>query len=128
LFRWSLGNILLVIAGLGLGIPWGLVGVATAYAATGILVRTPILLWVAGRFSPVKTRDFYRTAAPYILATGIVLGAIGLTRRMFTLQPGWGLLVTLLLTGAVYLACICCFPRCRQAMREIGNMAKLMRK
>jgi len=128
LFHWSLINFLLVIAGLGAGIPWGLTGVATAYAATGVLVRTPILLWVAGRFSPVKTRDFYLTAAPYILAAGIVLGTIWQVRRMFTLQPGWGLLVTLLLSVAVYLACIWCFPRCRQALRELRNMAKMTRK
>ena len=39
-------------------------GVAATYAASDLLLTTPLLFWYAGRRGPVRTKDFYVTIAP----------------------------------------------------------------
>jgi hypothetical protein len=50
------------------GLPFGPLGVAIGFSATGLLVRLPILYYVAGRRGPVSTADlwvrFFAASAP----------------------------------------------------------------
>ncbi len=60
------------------GLPWGIVGVATAYSAVTLVIRVPQLVYVY-RGSPVGIRDvFHAVARPAIasLTAGIVLGLV----------------------------------------------------
>ena len=68
LFKWGFISAGTAVASFMIGLPWGAVGVALAYSVVGVTIRTPWLLWYIGRKGPVKTRDFYVTAWPPLLA------------------------------------------------------------
>ena len=50
-----------------IGLPWGAVGVAIAFAASE-LIRTPIVLWYATRSGPVTFRDLSTALLPFGVA------------------------------------------------------------
>ena len=74
LFRLSMIGGPITIASIVAGLPWGAVGVATSYV-TGYLILTHVLYWYVGRRGPVRTIDFYRTIAPFAVATLLALSA-----------------------------------------------------
>jgi PST family polysaccharide transporter len=59
IFRVNSINALLTLASFVVGLPFGPFGVAIAFSATGLLVRLPILYYVAGRRGPVSTSDLW---------------------------------------------------------------------
>ncbi len=71
MFRWGFIGAATAIASFVIGLPWGAFGVAVAYSAVGVMVRTPWLLWFVGRKGPVRTLDFYRAVWPgFVAAVG----------------------------------------------------------
>lgn len=73
MLRTGILNGLIGVLALLAGLPFGVVGVAIAYAAAQFFVRGPILFWLAGRRGPVKVIDFYRVLA--VPATAAFSGA-----------------------------------------------------
>jgi len=59
IFRVTSINALLTLASFIAGLPFGPLGVAIAFSATGLLVRLPILYYAAGRRGPVTTSDLW---------------------------------------------------------------------
>ena len=57
------------------GLPWGPVGVATAYAVSDYLFRLPFAIWYVGRVGPVSSRNILRSAWAHGLACSVVLAA-----------------------------------------------------
>jgi PST family polysaccharide transporter len=81
MLRWGVLGASLAVLSFVIGLPWGAFGIAAAYSLGGIFLRTPILLWWVGRSGPVKTVDFYRMAAPY-LVSGLAAAA-----ALFAFRP-----------------------------------------
>lgn len=75
------------VASFLVGLPWGAVGVAAAYASVGLAVRTPLLLWHVGRRGPVTARDVLRTAWPFAASGAGAAAAVGLLRTAWS-PPG----------------------------------------
>jgi polysaccharide transporter, PST family len=59
IFRVASINAVLMLASFIVGLPFGPLGVAIAFSATGPLVRLPILFYIAGRRGPVSTSDLW---------------------------------------------------------------------
>jgi PST family polysaccharide transporter len=69
------------VASFIVGLPWGAVGVAIAYAVSDYVVRLPATWWSTGRRGPIRTRDLVVTALPHAVATvatAVVLVAIAI--------------------------------------------------
>jgi PST family polysaccharide transporter len=105
--RWGLIGGLLSVASFIVGLPWGAVGVAAAYGATGLVVRGPLLFWYVSRNGPVRQMDLYRTLSlPLGAACAVACTVYGV--RLFThiQQPLLGLaassVVALGATALVY--------------------------
>lgn len=60
--NWAIVGSTIAVASFAIGLPFGAVGVAAAYAVSGVLLRTPILIYWVGRRGPVSSRDLYRTS------------------------------------------------------------------
>ncbi len=60
LFRWGILGSSISILSFFIGIRWGALGVAAVYSLSGLLIRTPLLFWFAGKNGPVTIRDFYK--------------------------------------------------------------------
>jgi O-antigen/teichoic acid export membrane protein len=59
IFRVASINAVLMLASFIVGLPFGPLGVAIAFSATGPLVRLPILFYIVGRRGPVSTSDLW---------------------------------------------------------------------
>ena len=60
LLQWGILDTIITVLAIVAGLPWGPRGVAISYASTGLLIRTPLMFWIAGTVSSVRTSDFYR--------------------------------------------------------------------
>jgi len=72
LFKWGVIASAMAVVSFLVGLPWGAVGVASAYVAVDTVVRMPILLTWVGRSGPVKTRDLIYCLGPGWLCAGII--------------------------------------------------------
>jgi PST family polysaccharide transporter len=104
--------------------------VAVAYAASGILLRTPLMFWLAGRVSPVRTRDFYRVSAPFLLASAMLLAVVALFRWQVSVsQPVLGLFAAAAVALPTYLVVLWVQPAGRQALLDVSaHLLSLRRK
>jgi PST family polysaccharide transporter len=105
--RWGIASSSLAVLSFAIGLPFGPVGVAAAYAISGLTVRTPLLLWWAGRRGAVSTRDLAATLGLPVLISVWAVASTRLLRSVFVHLEGWiGLLVAFtVLVGGYWLIC-----------------------
>lgn len=97
LLRWGLVSAPVQIAGILIGLPWGPMGVAVGFAATNVLVLTPLLWWRVGS-GHFSAGDLARTVLPFAIGAALTALALLLTRP---LQAGLHPLLLLAAAGAV---------------------------
>jgi PST family polysaccharide transporter len=129
MFRWGLIGSGLAIASFVVGLWWGALGVAIAYSVSGLVLRTPILLWMVGRRGPVSNGDFYRVMAPFA-ATGLVsLGAIYGMRQLVSIERAWvGGPAALGLAAVTSLLVLVVLPSGRKALADFGELVRELKK
>jgi PST family polysaccharide transporter len=125
---WLLAISLASLATLGsfiAGLPFGPVGVAIAFSASGILLQLPVIFYLGGRSGPVSTKDlwvgFLRQMPVWIVvcsATWIALkmanGYSLISQLAFSVMIG-------LVTGA---ATIWCYPPARGVLNDLLDAFK----
>ena len=109
-----------------IGLPWGPVGVAAAYSISQVLLRSPIMWWMATQTGPVSQRDLYGTATMHALASAASLAAIVLVRQATTLQGFPALGLFLCLSYAVTILVLALMPSGRVALRESVSIAAVI--
>ncbi|MGN6465825.1 MAG: lipopolysaccharide biosynthesis protein [Rhizobiaceae bacterium] len=75
MFRWGIYSSAVTIAAFLVGLPWGAVGVAAAYAISGYLLRVPVLTVTVHRVGPVSGYDFALVQLFYV-ASSIMAWAV----------------------------------------------------
>ena len=80
--RWGIFNMVTSVAAFAVGLPWGAIGVAAAYALSDVLIRMPVLWWWVGRAGPVRHRDLLEIMWPFAIALTGTLGALYLYRNV----------------------------------------------
>ncbi|MBP2234151.1 PST family polysaccharide transporter [Sinorhizobium kostiense] len=68
MFRWGIYSSLTTVVAFMVGLQWGAVGLAAAYAVSGYILRLPVLAWLLQRLGPVSAGDF-------LLVQGLFLGS-----------------------------------------------------
>lgn len=68
MFRWGVYSALTTVLSFAVGLRWGAVGVAAAYAVSGYVLRLPVLAVMVGRAGPVSAADFLMVQCLLILA------------------------------------------------------------
>lgn len=68
MLRWNIFASSTTIIAIIIGLNWGVVGVAMAYAINEYLVRLPVFFWYMGKISPIKSLDFIRIQIPLLIA------------------------------------------------------------
>ncbi len=127
MLRAGFVNASLSVVALLAGLQFGAAGVAAAYAISGITLRAPLLLWLAGRRGPVRTRDLVRVLLLPLCAVVAVAG-VGIAVRSWSalaalpIPAEAAVLVTAMGTAAllVYAA----FPRGRQVFRDTARQIR----
>ena len=86
-----------------IGLPDGAVGIARAYAISDIVVKMPVIWWIATRRGPLSLADFAASMLPHLAAL-LVVGGVFFNLRPALPAPGVGGIGVL--TLASYLGCL----------------------
>ncbi|MBB4641847.1 lipopolysaccharide biosynthesis protein [Rhizorhapis suberifaciens] len=125
--QWGLVVAVTSIAAFIVGLAWGALGVAAAYALSDMFIRMPIVWYWVGRKGPVRTIDLVNAAWPHVLANmAMALVLIGLIP--FHLS-GFLLLDLAMKFAAGFAVCwttLAVFPKGRAVLMDlagtVGNM------
>lgn len=94
-----------VALAIGAGSPWGPIGIVTAVAVSGLLLRMPVFIWFAARALPVSQNDIYRTICPALLVAVLTtLLAFAVRKSLGDVSALPGLVVTVSLAAVFFIA------------------------
>ncbi len=79
---WSAFSSVTSVAAFVVGLRWGAVGVAAAFALTDILIRMPALWWWVTRSGPIKMADLYLSAAPFAAGAAAAFAVTSAMQRL----------------------------------------------
>ncbi len=74
MFRWGIYSSLTTVFSFIVGLQWGAVGVAAAYAISGYILRLPVLAGLLQRVGPVSGRDFILVQSLFLLSALLAWG------------------------------------------------------
>ena len=127
LFQWGLISGPIIMASIVVGLGWGAVGVAASYAITRVCLVDPLLYWFVGRTGPVRTMDFYKTIAPFVLASACALFAALAFRRFSGVSSGFlTISMCLLITIVVTILTLMLLPTGRAALWDVRSSIYLL--
>jgi len=86
LARWSFFGAVIDVASFGIGLPFGAVGVATAYAVSEY-IRTPFFWRNVTRSGPIRAGDVVRAVTPQAISACVSLAAVFLYRSFVQASP-----------------------------------------
>lgn len=113
------------IASFVLGLRWGPLGVVTSLAVTSLIIRLPIVYYIAGRKGPVNTRDLWMGFLSHLPCWGTVFLATAVAYKLMEhARPIVQLLVCVPAGLGVGTALLLLFPRPRQSAFFAGNKVR----
>jgi PST family polysaccharide transporter len=119
---WGVAGAISCIFAFSIGLPFGPVGVALAYAVSEY-VRTPALWWLIARRGPIGVSDIVRTAAPHVAGAAFALIGLWLIRPAL---PAFPSLIALILASTLsYILSslvIALFPAGRETLSQSRRM------
>ncbi len=128
LAKWGLVSVVLTVPAFLVGLPFGAVGVAAAYAISGLVIRTPLLIYWVGRKGPVAVRDFVSVVRfPFLVAATVAVVAIVVRVVGADLQPIVGLAAIAAAAGMAYAAVLFLTPPGRRLKDEVGSVIRDIR-
>jgi O-antigen/teichoic acid export membrane protein len=119
---WGLVGGLLSVGAFLAGLPWGGVGVAASYALSGVLVRTPLMLWWLGRKGPVGAWEYLSAVRPTVPVTAGVIVLIVVLRELVGLNGLPLVLAMPVAVGIAYLVGYMLSQSTRTQVHEIRDM------
>jgi polysaccharide transporter, PST family len=110
-------------------LPFGPLGVAIAFSASGLLIRLPVSYFMVGRCGPVRTADLWMTFLRHLPLWIVVFFVTWLTRSLVVdLTPLAQLFICAtvgLVTGAAF---ICSFSPQRQVAIHLFETLRELKK
>jgi PST family polysaccharide transporter len=116
--RYGLFSTASCLAAFWFGLNWGAVGVAAAYAVSGVVLRLPLMVWLVGREGPVTGRDILITFYPYLLACLCAAAAWYFARSLLPQNAILDLICSAAIVYAVAWAAYLLAPAGRATFRE----------
>jgi PST family polysaccharide transporter len=108
------------------GLPWGSIGVAAAYSISQVLLRSPVMWWMATRTGPVRLQDLCGTGSTHALASVISFTAIIVVRHAVTLEGIPALAFFFCLSYALTVLVLAAMPSGRTALRDSLSIVMLI--
>ncbi len=127
MFQWGLISGPIIMGSIVVGLPWGALGVAASYAIARVVIVDPLLYWFVGRTGPVRTIDFYKTMAPFVIASGGALVMALIFRRFETLNSGTlSVAICALIIATVTFLVLALMPAGRRALYDVKSAVLLL--
>lgn len=129
MFRWGVYSSAVTVVAFIVGMHWGAVGVAAAYAISGYVLRIPVLAVLLHRIGPVTAGDFLVVQALFIVAALVSWGVFRLLPAQMT--SGADIVtvaVAIVLNYAIALVLMLLLPQARKALTNaLGRIAGAVR-
>jgi len=127
MLQWGLISGPIIMASIVAGLPWGAVGVAGSYAFARVFIVDPLLYWFVGRQGPVRTIDFYKTMAPFVLSSACALLACLAFREWSPVNNGvWTITGCFLITFSTTVLVLAIVPTGRAALIDVKQSSLLL--
>jgi len=127
MLQWGLISGPIIMGSIVFGLQWGAVGVAASYAFTRVFIVDPLLYWFVGRSGPVRTMDFYRTMAPFVLASlSALVAALAFRRWSGVSSAVWTILVCSIITAIMTFLTLALIPAGRKALHDVKKSSLLL--
>ena len=127
MLQWGLISGPIIMGSIVVGLPWGAVGVAASYAFTRVCLVDPLLYWFVGREGPVRTIDFYKTMAPFVISSLTALVAALAFRRWSNVNSGlWTISICFLITVITTILTLAIIPAGRRALHDVKSSGLLL--
>jgi PST family polysaccharide transporter len=122
-----------LVAAIAVGVMHSTKGVAILFAISSLVIRTPVVLWFAGRSGPVTMGFICRTAMPLIFASCVALGALVGFRQsplaaLQWINPFMGCVLATALTGVVFLVVLLLMPAGRRSIGSVRELLPMLRR
>jgi polysaccharide transporter, PST family len=116
LFKINLFSAVVQTSAFIVGLPWGPLGVAMAYAITNYVVIVPVSWWSTGRRGPITTKKLYSIAIPHFIAASVCALVLLVIAKL--LPPSGIFMCGILgaLSYGIYLLVIIIFPSKRDIL------------
>lgn len=122
MFRWGIYSALTTVLSFVVGLKWGAVGVAAAYAISGYVLRLPVLAVLMQRVGPVSSIDFLMVQALLIVAAAVAWIGYGYLPETLVAQSNIVAAASAaILSYAVALIFMLAVPQSRRALAEAWN-------
>jgi len=123
LLTWGFIGAAIAVTSFVVGLPYGPVGVAEAYAMSNVLVFTPALIWHVGRRGPVSSRDIVAASLrPWLLGLAVLVAIATLRFFLPGLRPVPGLALAAAVSGTL-MAGVLVFSRLgRETVGDIRDL------
>ncbi len=119
MFRWGIYSALTTVLSFVVGLHWGAVGVAAAYAISGYVLRLPVLAVLMQRVGPVSSLDFLMVQSLLIVAAAVAWIGYGyLPESLVTQSNIVAAASAAVLSYAVALIFMLAVPQSRRALAE----------
>jgi PST family polysaccharide transporter len=115
--RWGIITAVTSVLAFVVGLPYGALGVAIAYAV-GEYLRTPFLWLYVGKSGPLRASHVLHAATPFVLGAHLALAAIWLVKPLLPHQQIVAMASAAALSYAVTVAIALVFTSGRGALRE----------
>jgi PST family polysaccharide transporter len=115
--RWGIVTAVTSTLAFVIGLPYGALGVAVAYAVSEYL-RTPFLWIYVGRKGPLRVGDVYRAATPFVLGAHLALAAVWFAKPSLPHQKILAIVAAAILSYLIAVVVALLFPSGRETLRE----------
>ncbi|MER8841277.1 lipopolysaccharide biosynthesis protein [Mesorhizobium sp. M0913] len=115
MFRWGIFSSSTTIASFFAGLPWGVTGVAVAYALSSLLLRQPLLLFWVGRRGPVRTSDLVSIQLPVLVSSFVCFLFMRLLDAHSDVDPFVNVVLALAISYSLALAVLMAIPATRNS-------------
>jgi PST family polysaccharide transporter len=115
--RWGIVTAITSVLAFAIGLPYGALGVAVAYAISEYL-RTPFLWLYVGKTGPLRASHVLHAALPFVLGAHLAFGLIWLAKPMLQAPPVVALAAGAALSYAATILAALAFGAGREALRE----------
>ena len=125
LLRWSAYSSLTTVASFVVGLKWGTVGLAAAYAVSGYVLRVPLYYFVVARVGPITKRDLAAIQLPMLVAAAATWLTVTYVLRPQLEITGFTLVVLSGVCSLLYTTlCMAAVREGRDVLRESLALAR----
>ena len=125
MFKWGLFSSIVSVSAFVLGLPWGPLGVATAYSLSTLVLAYPAVAYCfAG--SPLRPWSLISVLLPAAFACAMACGITALVGRHY--EPAdsapWALLYCFVIFSLAYVGSLCAMPSGRAVLAQLLSLSR----